>query len=440
MTATPDIGGEERKAGLPDWLAKRPQMNPRLVVVEGEATRDEIQIKLPMTIGRVPGNTLVISHPLVSRKHCEIFRRDDWLWIKDFGSVNGTFIAEKRVDGEGLIRPGDRLTIGPLTFVALYQQSQLTALRDISDLPDEDAKAHEDTVHQDESAKPVESSSKSDDEDSLEEGSASALDLNRILRDNSDSDIQLIHNKGKSPAEAVKPPTEAPQDVGNSVRINESGPDTEYFEESDDNILALELNLMPKRSVISSERGLNDAGRTMVSGSLQLPIGPVELEHKLGGESQNLSESAITPAPTKEDKQAADISLYRLLQQVDQMQTVISERYQNTSVLVDMFSRLQQRQLDLLHEEMDRMKELSHMIRVALVNRIPTLQSVPEMPDAPAPPPLPDVESGIPNEEIANWNLAETEVALRQRLIEEQESRRAYWEQIRVFFQNHQPF
>lgn len=115
-----DLG--QRRVGLPAWLARRAILDPRLLVVDGHATKQQIEIRLPMTIGREAGAGLVIAHPLVSRQHCVISRRDDFLYVKDNSAANGTFINGKKIT-ESYLRPGDKLTVGPLTFVAVYQQS-----------------------------------------------------------------------------------------------------------------------------------------------------------------------------------------------------------------------------------------------------------------------------------------------------------------------------
>jgi hypothetical protein len=95
-------------------------MQAKLLVVSGRASRQEIPLKLPMTIGRAKTQRLAILHPTVSRRHCEIFERDGVLWVRDVGSSNGTFIGDQRIT-EAALTPGARLTIGPLIFEADYE-------------------------------------------------------------------------------------------------------------------------------------------------------------------------------------------------------------------------------------------------------------------------------------------------------------------------------
>jgi len=90
-------------------------MDVKLMVVGGEGDSSEILPKLPATIGRGNQATLKLSHPLISRRHCELFSREDELLVRDLGSLNGTFIGGERIT-EAELRSGDLLTIGTVTF------------------------------------------------------------------------------------------------------------------------------------------------------------------------------------------------------------------------------------------------------------------------------------------------------------------------------------
>lgn len=101
-------------------------MDARLVVTGGKANRKEIQLKLPLVIGRGGDAGLTVAHPTVSRKHCEIREVDGNLVVLDKGSRNGTFVDDRRVKGKAILKPGGTLTIGPLTFRAEYEQGLAT--------------------------------------------------------------------------------------------------------------------------------------------------------------------------------------------------------------------------------------------------------------------------------------------------------------------------
>lgn len=95
-------------------------MDARLVVVEGKASRRVVQLKLPTIIGRSREADVKVGHASVSRKHCEIYELDGALVVRDVGSLNGTFIDGVRIT-QSVLKPGDRLTVGPLTFMAEYE-------------------------------------------------------------------------------------------------------------------------------------------------------------------------------------------------------------------------------------------------------------------------------------------------------------------------------
>jgi len=97
-------------------------MDAKLVVVGGDAKAAEIRLKLPSVVGRGREATLTLPHPLVSRAHCELFEQDGQLVVRDLGSLNGTFIADQRIT-EAVLPPGELLTIGTVTFRAVYEQN-----------------------------------------------------------------------------------------------------------------------------------------------------------------------------------------------------------------------------------------------------------------------------------------------------------------------------
>lgn len=65
-----------------------------------------------VTIGRRDENTIVIKDPTVSRKHAEIFRDGESLYIVDKGSTSGITINGQLISGQQPLRDGDRIGIG----------------------------------------------------------------------------------------------------------------------------------------------------------------------------------------------------------------------------------------------------------------------------------------------------------------------------------------
>jgi hypothetical protein len=103
-------------------------MEANLTVIGGKTAKRNIKLKLPMTIGRSREARLAIAHPMVSRRHSELFERDGLLMVRDLGSLNGTIVGGHRVR-EAPLPPEAEFTVGPLTFRADYEyQGDLKSL------------------------------------------------------------------------------------------------------------------------------------------------------------------------------------------------------------------------------------------------------------------------------------------------------------------------
>jgi hypothetical protein len=95
-------------------------MDPKLIVVSGTTKASEIMLRLPAVLGRGRDATLMLPHPLISRRHCEVFESNGYLVVRDMGSLNGTYINNKRIT-EAVLPPGGMLTLGSVTFQAVYE-------------------------------------------------------------------------------------------------------------------------------------------------------------------------------------------------------------------------------------------------------------------------------------------------------------------------------
>ncbi len=93
-------------------------MKISLVVADGPHKGKEIPIKLSQfIIGRDPQCQLRPASSMISRRHCAILIRQGKIYLRDFGSTNGTLVNDRRVEGEIELHDKDRITIDPLAFV-----------------------------------------------------------------------------------------------------------------------------------------------------------------------------------------------------------------------------------------------------------------------------------------------------------------------------------
>lgn len=69
-----------------------------------------------LRIGRDPGNGLRLSHETVSREHAELRLRDGMWVVTDLGSTNGTTVNGRRVTGSAVVRDGDQIAFGRVSF------------------------------------------------------------------------------------------------------------------------------------------------------------------------------------------------------------------------------------------------------------------------------------------------------------------------------------
>lgn len=92
-------------------------MPSTLVVLKSGKGRQNIDLKHGINVvGRQPDCDIRIPIMLVSRQHCKIHNDGQQLRIEDLGSSNGTYLNSEKIM-EGVIQAGDKLSVGPITFL-----------------------------------------------------------------------------------------------------------------------------------------------------------------------------------------------------------------------------------------------------------------------------------------------------------------------------------
>ena len=69
-----------------------------------------------ISVGRAPGNTVVVDDDRASRKHCIIEPENGQFRLRDLGSRNGTRVNGVRLLDEAEVSPGDRVSFGDARF------------------------------------------------------------------------------------------------------------------------------------------------------------------------------------------------------------------------------------------------------------------------------------------------------------------------------------
>jgi pSer/pThr/pTyr-binding forkhead associated (FHA) protein len=97
-------------------------MEVKLIVEEGAHAGQTFRLRAAETIvGRRRGCGLRIPSDSVSRRHCRLTFRDDYLTVDDLASVNGTKVNGELIAKPTIVHPGDRLSVGSITFLVQYQ-------------------------------------------------------------------------------------------------------------------------------------------------------------------------------------------------------------------------------------------------------------------------------------------------------------------------------
>jgi FHA domain len=82
--------------------------------------------KSPILLGRGTSADIVLSGPLVSRRHAELTDTAHGLVVTDLGSRNGVFVNGHRIDGPVVLEPGDSLAIADDIFVLVALDEPVT--------------------------------------------------------------------------------------------------------------------------------------------------------------------------------------------------------------------------------------------------------------------------------------------------------------------------
>ncbi len=109
-----DAPGARRRRAEPQGGGFMDSVEPRLVVVaalnhEPGTTFDLADGAL---MGRADSAEIQVDDPFASSAHARIFFRDDFMYVEDMGSTNGTYLNGRQLRGAERLKVADVIRIG----------------------------------------------------------------------------------------------------------------------------------------------------------------------------------------------------------------------------------------------------------------------------------------------------------------------------------------
>ena len=107
----PAPAAKPRAAAAPK--AKAGKLPRHLVVTAGALAGQTLELsEQPVTIGRAPDSTLVLTDDYASTHHARLVPSDGQWLIEDLGSTNGTYLEKTKVTRATPVPPGAKVRIG----------------------------------------------------------------------------------------------------------------------------------------------------------------------------------------------------------------------------------------------------------------------------------------------------------------------------------------
>src|SRR5438876_9594722 len=115
--------------------------------LEGSDLNQSLAIThFPAVVGRSSDCDYQICHPLISRRHCVFYLQDGEIWVRDLGSLNGTYLNGERVKDPQRVHDEDRLDISFLPYEVCFplsSEGSVVQPNSVPEAPTKDARPHE---------------------------------------------------------------------------------------------------------------------------------------------------------------------------------------------------------------------------------------------------------------------------------------------------------
>ncbi len=90
-----------------------------------------------LLIGRSDECSVRITEGHVSRRHALLKANGRWVWVKDLGSSNGTYVNGERLNGGCRLFHGDEVAFDQIRYQLIGDAPDLTPIRPLGDAPDQ---------------------------------------------------------------------------------------------------------------------------------------------------------------------------------------------------------------------------------------------------------------------------------------------------------------
>jgi FHA domain len=113
LAGEPQDAAQPRRRS-PSRPSPREGLRPRLEVIAAMGRRPGAAFEIGggAMLGRSDGADVPIDDPFASSAHARVFSRDDFMYIEDMGSTNGTYLNGRRVRSAERLEAGDVVRIG----------------------------------------------------------------------------------------------------------------------------------------------------------------------------------------------------------------------------------------------------------------------------------------------------------------------------------------
>src|SRR5690242_23969 len=99
--------------GRDAYLQETPRRMFAITISEKGGDTKRLEFDKPeVTIGRVPGNDVVLPKGNVSKRHSRIVLKDNRFIVVDLKSTNGTYVNGRKITSPLVVKEGDKIYVG----------------------------------------------------------------------------------------------------------------------------------------------------------------------------------------------------------------------------------------------------------------------------------------------------------------------------------------